>query len=129
MCAISPLFGSYIASCRPEVASGYSFADGRLEPSLQKSGFDAGRTVDVIHTRPFSSNIGLWTLLRLVQIGSSPQYGDGCGLVAGVRGVSGSRTVSFAVLSSLRSGSMSGSEAAVKWGQPGSQRVAVSGGG
>ena len=72
ICAISPLFGSYIASWRPEFASGYSF-DETFDPSLQKSGFADGRTADVIQTRPFSSNIGLWTLLRLVQIGSSPQ--------------------------------------------------------
>ena len=107
-CAISPLFGSYIARWRPAVCSGYSFADGLLEPSLQKSGFDAGRTAEVIHTRPFSSNIGLWTLLRLVQIGSSPQYGDGCGIVVGVRGVFGSRTVSFTCEIALRAGSSTG---------------------
>jgi hypothetical protein len=40
---------------------------------LQKSGFGDGRTVDVIQTRPFSSNIALWTLFLLVQIASFPQ--------------------------------------------------------
>ena len=49
----------------------------------------------MIHTRPFPSNIGLWTLFLLVQIASSPQYGDGNGIAAGVGGVFGSRTVSF----------------------------------
>ena len=75
---------------------------------MQKSGFAAGRTADVIHTRPFSSNIGLWTLFRLVQIASSPQYGDGFGIVADVRGVFGSRTVSFTWLIVLWTGSSTG---------------------
>src|SRR4051794_10354808 len=86
MCEISPLLGSYIARCRPALSSGKSFADGCVDPSRQKSGLAAGLTAEVIHTRPFSSSIGLWTLLRLVQIGSSPQYGDGFGIAAGVRG-------------------------------------------
>ena len=54
----------------------------------------AGRTAEVIHTRPCSSNIGLWTLFLLVQIGSSPQYADGWIIAGEVGGVAGSRTVS-----------------------------------
>jgi len=68
----------------------------------------AGRTADVNHTRPFPSNIGLCTLLRLVQIASSPQYGEGCGMVADVRGVFGSRTVSGTRLTVCRTGSSTG---------------------
>src|SRR5947209_7374248 len=94
MCVSFWVFGSYMASWRPEFASGNTFADGWLEPCLQKSGFGDGRTVDVIQTRPWPSSIGLCTLFLLVQIGSSPQYGDGCGIAGGVGGVFGSRTVS-----------------------------------
>src|ERR1700676_4088826 len=59
------VFGSYIASCRPLVLSGNKTAEGLPEPSLQKAGFSLGRILDVIHTRPFSSTIGLWTLVSL----------------------------------------------------------------
>ena len=72
MCVSAFVFGSYIASWRPEFESGYSF-DEVFEPSLQYAGFSDGRIVDVIQTRPRSSNIGLWTLFLLVQIASSPQ--------------------------------------------------------
>ncbi len=49
----------------------------------------------VIHTRPFASSIGLWTFALLSQIGSSPQYGDGAGMLGDDAGlVFGSRTVS-----------------------------------
>src|SRR5690242_2187453 len=67
------VFGSYIASCRPERLTGKSFADGCVDPALQNGGLSAGRMVDVIQTRPFSSNIALWTLFRLVQGKSVPQ--------------------------------------------------------
>ena len=65
--------------------------DGSIPPCRQ-SGFSGGRTADVSHRRPFSSSIGLCTLFLLVQITSSPQYGDGCGIVGLVGGVFGSRT-------------------------------------
>src|SRR5687767_8858309 len=94
MCFISFVFGSYTAMWRPEVLSGNRRADGWLDPALQKSGFAGGRTLEVVQTRPFSSNIGLWTFARLVQMASVPQYGEGpitcCGTAGGV---SGSRTV------------------------------------
>ncbi|NIU72777.1 MAG: hypothetical protein GWN71_04085, partial [Gammaproteobacteria bacterium] len=49
----------------------------------------------MIQTRPRPSNIGLCALARLVQIGSSPQYGDGAGIDGDAAGrVAGSRTVS-----------------------------------
>src|SRR5687768_18378636 len=44
------------------------------------------RTLDVIHTRPVSSNIGLCTFALLFQIGSVPQYGDGPATCCGDEG-------------------------------------------
>src|SRR5687768_1057253 len=77
MCFISFVFGSYMAMCRPAALSGNTFADGWLDPALQKAGCAFGaRTLEVIHTRPSSSNIGLCTFALLVQIGSVPQKGD-----------------------------------------------------
>ena len=61
--------------------SGTASPTDASSPALQNAGLSDGRTADVIQTRPFSSNIGLWTLFRLVQIASLPQYGDGCGIV------------------------------------------------
>jgi hypothetical protein len=75
---------------------------------LQKSGFSNGRTAEVIHTRPRSSNIGLWTLFLLVQMTSLPQYGDGCIIAGGVGGVVGSRTVSGIRVVVWRTGSSTG---------------------
>ena len=72
-----------------------SLADGWSEPCLQKSGFAGGRTRDVNHTRPFSSNIGLCMLAWLSQIGSGPQYGDGSIVFCLDEGVFGSRTGIF----------------------------------
>jgi hypothetical protein len=43
--------------------------------------------VDVSQIRPFASSIGLCTLFLLVQIGSSPQYGDGSSIFELVGGV------------------------------------------
>ena len=63
-------------------------------PSLHHAGFSGARTADVSHSRPFSSSIGLWTLFLLVQITSSPQYGDGAGIFGEVGGVLASRTLS-----------------------------------
>src|SRR5687767_3925725 len=98
MCFISFVFGSYIARWRPELLSGKRRADGWVDPALQKAGFSGGRTLEVIQTRPFSSNIGLCTFARLVQIGSVPQYGDAakpcCGATGGAlesRSVTGTR--------------------------------------
>src|SRR3954469_10024617 len=95
MCVSFFVVGSYIASCRPERLMGNSFADGCDDPALQNAGLSAPRMAEVIHTRPFSSSIGLWTFALLVQTFSSPQYADGAparGPVAGCMVVS--RTVS-----------------------------------
>ena len=74
--------------------TGNAFADGCVEPALQKAGLSNGATAEVSHRRPLSSSIGLCTLFLLVQMTSSPQYGDGCGMFGLVAGVFGSRTVS-----------------------------------
>src|SRR4051794_38898517 len=103
------VLGSYIARCRPARGSGNSLADGWLDPALHTSGLSGPRTVDVIHTRPRSSSMGLWTLFLLVQIVSSPQYADGAPLLGPVAiGVFGSRTVSGTRLTALRPGSSTG---------------------
>src|SRR5262245_63872191 len=94
MCVIFFVAGSYIASWRPLRWSGNALADGCVEPSLHHAGLSGPRTADVSHRRFFSSSIGLWTLFLLVQITSSPQYGDGAGILGDVGGVFGSRTVS-----------------------------------
>src|SRR5215208_6736292 len=72
-CFISFVFGSYTARWRPELLSGKSRADGWLDPALQKAGLSGGRTLEVIQTRPVSSDIGLCTFAWLVQIASVPQ--------------------------------------------------------
>src|SRR5262245_51312079 len=118
MCVIFFVAGSYIARCRPALFSGYSFADGCVEPALQYSGFADGRIADVIQTRPFSSSIGLWTLFRLVQITSLPQYVDGCGMLAEVGGVFGSRTVSGTWLAEFVFGSRTGRKSALSSSDP-----------
>ncbi len=79
-----------------------------VDPSLQKAGFSNDRTAAVIHTRPRSSNIGLCTLLLLVQMTSLPKYGDGCSIAGDVGGVFGSRTVSGIWLAVWRTGSSTG---------------------
>src|SRR4029450_4667548 len=71
------VFGSYIESWRPELFTGVSLADGCSDPFLQKAGLSDGRILEVNHTRPFSSNIGLCTAAWLSQRRSSPQYIDG----------------------------------------------------
>src|SRR5687767_11717882 len=86
MCFISFVFGSYTATWRPEVLSGNRRADGWLDPALQKSGFAGPRTLEVIQTRPVSSNIGLCTFALLVQIGSVSQYGEANGTCCGDEG-------------------------------------------
>ena len=101
-------FGIVDRECRLARATGKSFADGWSDPSLQKAGLSGGRTADVIQTRPRSSNIGLCTLFLLVQITSSPQYGDGCGIDGFVGGVLESRTVSGTRLAVWRTGSRTG---------------------
>jgi hypothetical protein len=84
-------------------------AEGWLDPALQKSGLSGGRTVAVSQTRPLASSMGLWTLLLLVQMTSSPQYGDGCGIVGAAEGgVFGSRTVKGTRLAVWRTGSSTG---------------------
>jgi hypothetical protein len=50
------------------LASGNSFADGCVEPSLQNAGFAAGgRMRDVLHIRPFWSIVLLCVMVRLLQ--------------------------------------------------------------
>src|SRR5438034_8190369 len=71
------VLGSYMASCRPLRLRGNKTAEGWVDPSWQKAGLSLGRIREVIHTLPFSSNIGLCTLARLFQMASSPQYGEG----------------------------------------------------
>ncbi len=44
--------GSYMESWRPEFATGVNFADGWLDPSLQKAVVSFGRTFDVSQRRP-----------------------------------------------------------------------------
>ncbi len=88
--------------------SGNSLADGWSEPALQNAGFSGARTAEVSHSRPRSSSIGLWTLFLLVQIASSPQYGDGAGTLLEVAGVLGSRTVSLIWLIVFATGSSTG---------------------
>ncbi len=61
---------------------------------MQNAGFSGERTAEVSHNRPFSSSIGLCTLFLLVQIASSPKYGDGAAIFGEVGGVFGSRTFS-----------------------------------
>src|SRR4051794_33800125 len=102
------VLGSYIASCRPERCRGNSFADGWSDPSLQNAGLSAGRITEVIQIRPFSSIIGLCTLFLLVQIASSPQYGDGAAIFGLAGGVFGSRTVRGTRPASLPFGSSTG---------------------
>src|SRR5437899_8323596 len=98
-----------MARWRLERASGNSLAEGWLDPSLHTSGVSGGRIAEVIQTRPFSSNIGLWTLLRLVHTTSSPQYADGFAIFGdAAAGVFGSRTVSSTLLVVLRTGSSTG---------------------
>src|SRR5687768_18455940 len=108
MCVSFFVAGSYICRCRPDRGTGARFADGCDEPSRHTGGLSGGRTADVIQSRPRWSSIGLWTLFRLVQIGSSPQYGDGADICGEVRGVLESRTVSGIWLATWRTGSSTG---------------------
>ena len=75
---------------------------------MQKSGLSDGRTAEVSHSRFFSSSIGLCTLFLLVQMTSSPQYGDGAGIFGFVGGVFGSRTDSGMRLTVCFTGSSTG---------------------
>ena len=62
-----------------------------------------------IQTRPCLSIAKLCALAWLVQIASSPQYGDGCaGGVCASLGVFGSRTVSFTCVAVCVFGSTTG---------------------
>src|ERR1700730_5857613 len=103
------VFGSYTASCRPLVLSGSKTAEGWLDPSLQNAGFSLGRILEVIQTRPFSSNIGLWTLAWLCQMASSPQYGEGAAILSSaLDGVFGSRTGTLTWFVTAPTGSRTG---------------------
>src|SRR5262245_37508150 len=108
MCVSFLVCGSYIWRWRLELLTGNAFADGCVDPALQKSGFSAGATAEVSQRRPFSSSIGLWTLFLLVQITSSAQYGDGAGIFGFVGGVFGSRTESGTRVTVWRTGSSTG---------------------
>src|SRR5262245_30787762 len=68
-----PLAGSYIERWRAELSIGTTFAEGCEEPFLHQSGFAGARMRAAAHTRPRSSIIWLWVLVRLSQIGSPPQ--------------------------------------------------------
>src|SRR6266852_1265666 len=105
---IFPVFGSYMERWRLDSSRGKSFADGCSEPFLQKSGLDGAPTREVNQTRPFSSNIGLCTLVWLSQIGSSPQYGDGAMVLVLVVWVFGSRYGILNVLATCLTGSSTG---------------------
>src|SRR5688500_8394982 len=101
--------GSYTARARPARFIGKTFADGCDEPASHIAGLSGGRTAAVSHTRPFSSSIGLWTFVLLVQIGSSPQYGDVApGCVPAAIGVLGSRGPIGTLLATCRTGSSTG---------------------
>ena len=67
------VFGSRIARCRLVRSSGNSFADGWLEPFLQKSGLFGPRTAAASQRRPLRSNIELWLLALESHSFSSPQ--------------------------------------------------------
>src|SRR3990170_6764390 len=108
MCVSFLVAGSYTCRCRVARGSGNSFADGCVDPSLQNAGFSAGRTAEVSHRRPFSSSMGLCTLFLLVQIASSPKYGEGAAIFGEVGGVFGSRTLSGIWLTALVFGSSTG---------------------
>ena len=71
------VLGSSTDRWRELLSSGVSLAEGWSEPFRQKAGFFALRTRAANHTRPSSSNIGLWLLVLAFQITSSPQYADG----------------------------------------------------
>ncbi len=68
MCVSFFVCGSYICRWRLALLTGNTFADGCVDPALQRSGLSDGLTADVSHRRPFSSSIGLCTLFLLVQI-------------------------------------------------------------
>src|SRR5437868_14633278 len=87
---------------------GNILADGCSEPVLQKAGFSGGRTREVNHTRPVSSNIGLCMLVWLSQIGSGPQCGDGSMVFCFDEGVAGSRTSIFTCVALWCTGSRTG---------------------
>src|SRR5256885_2760326 len=108
MSVILPVRGSYTDRWRLDVSIGVSLADGWSEPFLQKSGFAGGRTREVNHTRPFSSNIGLCMLVWLSQMRSSPQNGDGSIGLCFDDGVAGSRTSIFTCVALCFTGSSTG---------------------
>src|SRR5437764_14052128 len=72
------VLGSSMATCRGDLSSGNTLAEGWSEPFLQKAGLSMPRTVAAIHTRPFLSNMALWLLARVSQVFSSPQYAEAC---------------------------------------------------
>ena len=107
-----------MARWRLERSSGNSCAEGWSEPFLQKLGFSGGPTREVNQTRPFSSNIGLWMLVWLSQIGASPQYGDGPRRLSLDEGVLGSRTGILIWPAELGAGSNTGTKSELSSGEP-----------
>src|SRR6187431_1700303 len=108
MCVSFLVCGSYICRCRLALSSGYTLAEGCVDPSLQNAGLSNGVTAEVSHNRFCSSSIGLCTLFLLVQITSSPQYGEAAGIFGLVAGVFGSRTLSGMRLTVCLMGSSTG---------------------
>src|SRR5438552_1932886 len=84
------VFGSYIAACRTASFIGKRFAEGWLDPARHHAGVAGGRMRAVIQRRPWPSNIALCTSLRLVQMFSLSQYGDGFRFGPDATGVFGS---------------------------------------
>src|SRR5215831_7155467 len=78
--------GSYMAACRTDISIGKRFAEGCVEPALQYAGVSGVRTLAVTQTLPCRSNIGLCTSVRLSQMASLPQYGDGFKTLPGACG-------------------------------------------
>src|SRR5512145_2670855 len=81
---------------------------------------------DVNHTRPFSSNIGLWLRVLLSQIGSGPQTGEDAIAFDFDDGVSGSRTGCSTSLAVWVVGSRIGTKSVESSGDPYTLPLALS---
>src|SRR5258706_11410144 len=113
-----PLAGSYMETWRPEFSSGNAFADGCVDPALQKSGLRWGRMRAVNQMWPFSSIIGLCMMVWLSQIGLSPQTAEGAKRAFFVFGVLGLRTGCFTSLAVAVFGSRMGTKSVLFSGEP-----------
>src|ERR1700674_652903 len=105
-------------TCRPEFSSGKAFAEGCVDPALQKSGLRCGRIRAVNQMWPFSSIIGLCMMVWLSQIGFSPQTAHGAKRSFLVFGVLGSRTGCFTSLAVAVFGSRIGMKSVLFSGEP-----------